>query len=99
MSYSELTRARYSCRSYEDRAVEPEKLSAILEAGRIAPSACNKHPTRVLVCDTPRLREKAGIAAKHFAKDGSVFGAPLVRKPAGGRARDGFGRYRLEHRC
>lgn len=78
MSYSELTRARYSCRSYEDRAVEPEKLSAILEAGRIAPSACNKHPTRVLVCDTPRLREKAGIAAKHFAKDGSVFGAPLV---------------------
>ena len=54
MSYSELTRARYSCRSYEDRAVEPEKLSAILEAGRIAPSACNKHPTRVLVCDTPR---------------------------------------------
>lgn len=39
MSYSELTRARYSCRSYEDRAVEPEKLSAILEAGRIAPSA------------------------------------------------------------
>ena len=32
----------------------------------------------MLVCDTPRLREKAGIAAKHFAKDGSVFGAPLV---------------------
>ena len=75
MSFAELTRSRYSCRSYEARAIEPEKLSAILEAGRIAPSACNKHPSRVLVCDTGALREKA---AKHFAKDGSVFGAPVV---------------------
>lgn len=78
MSYAELARARYSCRAYEDRPVEAEKLAAILEAGRIAPSACNKHPTRVLVCDTPRLREKAATAARHFAKKGSVFGAPLV---------------------
>lgn len=78
MSFEALTRARYSCRSYEDRAVEFEKLSTILEAGRIAPSACNKHPTRVLVCDTPRLKEKAAAAAHHFAKDGSVFGAPVV---------------------
>ncbi len=78
MSFADLTRSRYSCRRYEEREVEPEKLSAIIEAGRIAPSACNNHPTRVLVCDTHRLREKASIAAKHFAKDGSVFGAPLV---------------------
>ena len=79
MSFAELTRSRYSCRSYEERAIEPEKLSAILEAGRIAPSACNKHPSRVLVCDTDALREKAAKAAKHFAKDGSVFGAPVVQ--------------------
>lgn len=78
MPFAELSRARYSCRSYEDRPVEADKLAAILEAGRIAPSACNKHPTRVLVCDTPRLCEKAAVAAHHFAKDGSVFGAPLV---------------------
>ena len=78
MSFAELTRSRYSCRSYEERAIEPEKLSAILEAGRIAPSACNKHPSRVLVCDTDALREKAAKVAKHLAKDGSVFGAPVV---------------------
>ena len=54
MSFADLTRSRYSCRRYEEREVEPEKLSAILEAGRIAPSACNNHPTRVLVCDSPR---------------------------------------------
>lgn len=39
MSFADLTRARYSCRSYEDRAIEPEKLAAVVEAGRIAPSA------------------------------------------------------------
>lgn len=78
MSFADLTRARYSCRHYEDRPVEPEKKQAILEAGRIAPSACNKHPTRVVVCDTPELRKKAAKAAHHFMRDGSVFGAPLV---------------------
>ncbi|OUP08668.1 nitroreductase family protein [Collinsella sp. An2] len=78
MSFTDLTRARYSCRSYEKRAVEPEKLDAIIEAGRIAPSAHNNHPTRLVVCDTPELREKATKAAHHFAKDGSVFGAPVV---------------------
>lgn len=78
MSFAELTRSRYSCRSYTHAPVEADKLAAILEAGRIAPSACNKHPTRVLVCDTPRLKEKAATAAHHFAKGGSVFGAPVV---------------------
>lgn len=78
MSFAELTRSRYSCRAYESRPVEADKLDVILEAGRIAPSACNKHPTRVFVCDTPELRERAAKAAHHFAKDGSVFGAPLV---------------------
>ncbi len=78
MSFADLTLARYSYRSYESRAVEPEMLAAVVEAGRVAPSAHNNHPTRIVVCDTPELREKAARAAHHFAKDGSVFGAPVV---------------------
>ena len=78
MSFADLTRARYSCRSYEDRAIEPEKLAAVVEAGRIAPSAHNNHPTRIVICDTPELKEKAAHAAHRFAKDGSIFGAPVV---------------------
>lgn len=78
MSFADLARARYSCRSYEDRAIEPEKLAAVVEAGRIAPSAHNNHPTRIVICDTPELKEKAAHAANRFAKDGSVFGAPVV---------------------
>ena len=78
MSFAELTRSRYSCRHYEQRPVEAEKVAAILEAGRIAPSAHNNHPTRVLVCDTPALRDRAATATGRFGRVGSVFGAPLV---------------------
>ena len=53
MSFADLTRARYSCRSYEDRAIEPEKLAAVVEAGRIAPSAHNNHPTVSLFATLP----------------------------------------------
>lgn len=78
MSFADLTLARYSCRKYEKREVEREKLDAILEAGRRAPTAHNKHPVRVLVCDTPELLEKAAACQPRFEKDGSIFGAPVV---------------------
>ena len=60
MAFADLTLARYSCREYQARQIEQEKLDAIIEAGRIAPSACNNHPARVLVCDTPELLASAG---------------------------------------
>ena len=78
MSFADLTLERYSCRKYEKRVVEPEKLDAILEAGRLAPTACNNHPVRVLPCTTPELLEKAAACQPRFARDGSVFGAPVV---------------------
>ena len=78
MSYLDLARGRYSCRSFEDRPVEQSVVDAIVEAGRIAPSACNNHPARVMVLDTPELLEKAAACQPRFARDGSIFGAPLV---------------------
>ena len=78
MAFADLTLARYSCREYQARQIEQEKLDAIIEAGRIAPSACNNHPARVLVCDTPELLASAARAAKRFARGESVFGAPVV---------------------
>lgn len=78
MSFEELTRTRFSCRHYEDRPVEQEKLAAVVEAGRIAPSACNKHPTRIIVCTSDEDRARAASACPRFERDGSVFGAPAV---------------------
>lgn len=45
MDFLEIARARQSCRSYDEtRPVEQEKLDAVLEAARLAPSACNAQP-------------------------------------------------------
>ena len=52
MNFLEIAQARQSCRAYDEtREVEQEKLDAILEAARIAPSACNGQP--YLSCKVP----------------------------------------------
>ncbi|MDQ9830530.1 nitroreductase family protein, partial [Acinetobacter baumannii] len=71
MDFERLVTSRHSVRTYQDRPVEAEKVEAILEAGRLAPSACNNQPTRVVVCDTPELRAAAGRATGRFNRDGS----------------------------
>ena len=51
MNFMEIANARQSCRSYDpDRPVEKEKIEAILQAGRLAPSACNGQPYHITVC-------------------------------------------------
>ncbi len=44
MTFLELAKRRYSCRKYNTRPVESQKLEMILEAGRVAPSAVNFQP-------------------------------------------------------
>jgi nitroreductase len=52
MEFLDLARARYSVRSYKDTPVEEEKLQCILEAGRLAPTACNLQAFRIVVIPT-----------------------------------------------
>ncbi len=49
MEFRDVIRNRYSCKKYSSRQVEEEKLSAILEAGRLAPTAKNLQEQRVYV--------------------------------------------------
>ena len=52
MNFLELVKNRYSCRAYQARDVEREKLEYIMECVRLAPSAVNKQPWRFrIVCD------------------------------------------------
>lgn len=61
MNFMEIALARQSCRRYdESRSVEEEKLLAVLEAARLAPSACNGQPYHLTVC--------RGETAKAIAK-------------------------------
>jgi len=57
-SFLDLAKSRYSVRKYESRAVEAEKLNAILEAGRIAPTAANQQPCIFLVLNNEESIEK-----------------------------------------
>ena len=60
MDFLEIAKARQSCRSYdESRPVEPEKLQRVLEAARLAPSACNAQPYLLTVCTGPKAGEVA----------------------------------------
>ena len=49
MSFSQLVKQRYSVRKFDSRPIEAEKMAAILEAGRLAPTAVNYQPQRILV--------------------------------------------------
>ncbi len=52
MDFLELARSRYSVRAYQPRAVEDEKLSQVLEAARLAPTAANNQPVHLIVVHT-----------------------------------------------
>jgi len=47
--FLKIAKSRYSCRKYDARPVEQEKLELVLEAGRVAPSAVNFQPWHFFV--------------------------------------------------
>ena len=52
MEFSEVIQNRYSCKKFDGRQVEKEQLDAILEAGRLAPTAKNLQEQRIYVVQT-----------------------------------------------
>lgn len=78
MNFLEIAKARQSCRKYNpEREVEEEKLTAVLEAGRLSPSACNSQPYCITVCRgnaAKAVAEKVtGMGLNGFAKDVPVM--------------------------
>lgn len=76
MDFLELVNKRQSTRAFQkDKPVEAEKVKRIIEAGRLAPSACNAQPWHFIVVDDPELKDKVADAASarllgmnHFTK-------------------------------
>ncbi len=58
MNFLELTRSRYSVRSYQQRPVEQDKLDRILEAVRLAPSGSNRQPWKFVVVRDADVRQR-----------------------------------------
>lgn len=58
-----LMNRRFSCRAYDTaRVPERDLIGAVLDAARIAPSACNRQPWLFLVVDKPEAREAVARA-------------------------------------
>lgn len=71
MDFLELAKQRCSMRAYQDKEVEGEKIKKILEAGRIAPTAANCQPQRILVINNETALQK-------LAKGVQYHKAPLA---------------------
>ena len=82
MTFQELARARYSVRSFQDRPIEEEHLNLILEAGRVAPTACNFQPQKIYVAKSAEAREKLASVCR------CTFGAPVILVVCYDRERD-----------
>lgn len=75
-----LITSRQSDRKYSDRQVEEEKLSRIIEAGRMAPSACNAQPWKFIVVTESELiaRVAEAASAKLIGMNGFVGQAKAI---------------------
>ena len=72
MTFMELAQARYSVRKFADKPVESEKLTAVLEAANIAPTAKNIQPQRIYVLQSEEALKKVDDLTP------CRFGAPVV---------------------
>lgn len=58
MEFTELIQKRYSVRAYHPTPVEDEKLQAVLEAARLAPTAANRQSFQLIVMQTKGREEE-----------------------------------------
>lgn len=72
MDFLELSKKRYSVRKYSDRPVEDEKLQKILEAAKLAPTACNFQPQRIYVLKSESAKDKLSAITR------MTYGAPII---------------------
>ncbi len=70
--FIELARQRYSMRQFSAQSVEEDKVLQLLEAARVAPTACNYQPQKILVLNDEADMEAIRRSTRYH------FYAPLV---------------------
>ena len=58
MDFKAVVAHRFSCKKFSDKPLEPEKLEAILEAGRLAPTAKNLQEQHIYVLQSAEALQK-----------------------------------------
>ena len=82
MSFLELAQNRYSVRSFKDMPIREEDMQLILEAGRVAPTACNYQPQKIYVAKSAEARQKLASVCR------CTFDAPVILVVCYDRTRD-----------
>jgi len=87
-SFLELVKQRTSCRSYRADPVPKEALEKMVEAARLAPSACNRQPWRFAVITDPDVRARLidksflpGIPMRWAENAGAIIALGMKRSP------------------
>jgi len=77
VNFFELIEKRESCRDYDTRPVEKELLIRMVEAARLAPSACNSQPWRFTIVTGEKAGEVAActqeMGMNKFTSDAPAF--------------------------
>lgn len=79
MDFMQIVNERQSVRSYDaQRPVEQEKIDSILEAARLAPSACNGQPFHVTVCKGQAAKDVAALCVGRGGMNKFAAQAPVL---------------------
>ena len=82
MTFLELAKSRYSVRSFQDRPITEEHMNRILEAGLVAPTACNNQPQKIYIAKSQDVRKKLASVCR------CTFDAPVILVVCYDRTRD-----------
>lgn len=87
MKFQELIKIRQSVRKYSDKPVEKEKIEQLIEAVRLAPSASNSQPWKLIIVDDPELKNKVAgatfsnlLSFNRFATEAPVIAVLVIEK-------------------
>jgi nitroreductase len=81
MTVVEAIRKRYSCRAYQDKPIEQDKLDKIFEAARQAPSAKNLQDWRFVIVTDEQQKQQVANCTNHpnaFGQAGAMIAACSV---------------------
>jgi nitroreductase len=88
MDFLHLIKNRQSVRKYQNRNVEKEKIDKLIEAVRLAPSASNSQPWKIIIVDNPALKDQVARAANSktiqfnkFAIEAPLIAVLVIEKP------------------
>ena len=88
MDFTKLLKHRQSVRKYANKPIERDKIDKLIEAVRLAPSACNSQPWKLIIVNEPNLKNEVAnatfntmIPMNKFVPEVPVIAVITMEKP------------------